>query len=383
MKLGLYVHIPFCLQKCTYCDFATTAWTDNEAARSYMARVKEELRWALPHLEPYELHTVYFGGGTPSLLQSSEIQSFMDDVESLGLSLQLLSEVTLEINPGTLSSDKLDRLLDAGVTRYSVGSQTFQDHLWKPLGREHSPKDSLATLELLASRGVNFTTDLLYGLPYQTLQDLEKDLDVLSGLKPPHVSTYNLTLPPNHILQKGRASDETQAEMYFRVVEKLAAVGLEPYEISNLARDGYSSLHNQIYWQGGAYWGLGMSSHSYLPERGPWGTRFWNASSLASYEKWVGSLKGRTFEEVYGGQQREDLTREQALIDFVHTSLRQVKGFTQKELVDRFGETAHSQLIPLVRDLQTDGLMNLSDQRLHLTPQGRMLLNTVLSRLFV
>lgn len=382
MKFGLYVHIPYCLQKCTYCDFATTSWIDQSVAQEYMDLLRREIQWALPFFPTRNLSTIYFGGGTPSLVSAESLTRFLEDLEKAGISLQSLNEVTIEINPGTLDRPSLKALLGAGVSRFSVGSQTFKEHLLAPLGREHSVQDTLATLELLASENLNFTTDLLYGLPNQTLKDLSEDLRVLKDFSPPHVSTYNLTLPPKHFLQQGRADDDTQVEMYFLIVEELGKMGLEPYEISNLAKPGYRSAHNRIYWQDQAYWGAGMSAHSYLPARGPWGTRFSNPYSVAAYRKWVEALEGKSFEQAYEDNHREDLTQEQSVMDYVHTFLRQVEGFSVDSFQRKFGAGAWLPLQPRFEQLHKEGLLEYQSHQLHLTPRGRMLLNTVLSAVF-
>lgn len=383
MKLGLYVHVPFCLQKCTYCDFSTTAWKDESEALKYMDLVRKELLWAAQHFPTRDLHSIYFGGGTPSLLPPSAISDFFEDLKGAGFSLQLLSEVTLEINPGTITESNLLRLLDSGVSRFSVGAQTFQDQLLKPLGREHSVAETMETLSLLSKHSLNFTLDLLYGLPEQSLADLREDLALIKSIRPPHVSTYNLTLPEKHPLQRGRASDDEQVDMYFAIVEELGELGLRPYEISNLAKPGFESQHNKIYWQDGAYWGLGLSSHSYSPTRGAWGTRFWNTPTYASYGKWVESLgPDVSFDFAYTKERREDLTKGQSVVDFVHTSLRQVQGLSMTAFEDKFGAGSLGPFQREVESLMEDGLLQTSVDRMALTPRGRMLLNTVLQRLF-
>jgi oxygen-independent coproporphyrinogen-3 oxidase len=383
MKLGLYVHVPFCLQKCTYCDFSTTSWKGNSEALKYMELVTQELRWAVQHFPARELHSIYFGGGTPSLLPPSAIFKFREDLKDAGLSLQLLSEVTLEINPGTVTEEILRIWIDAGVNRFSVGAQTFQENLLKPLGREHSVADTLETLSFLSRHSLNFTLDVLYGLPGQRLPDLLADLDIVKSFRPPHVSTYNLTIPDRHPLQPGRAADDEQVDMYFAITEELEHIGVKPYEISNLAKEGWESKHNRIYWEDGSYWGLGLSSHSYNPSRGPWGTRFWNPHSFAAYSKWVGTLyPSLSFESAYPESRREDLTKGQSIIDFVHTSLRQVKGMSEEAFEKKYSPLSMNPLRDHFASLAEDGLIQTSEKNFALTPRGRMLLNTVLQRLF-
>jgi oxygen-independent coproporphyrinogen-3 oxidase len=200
-------------------------------------------------------------------------------------------------------------------------------------GREHSADDSRRTLRLLAERDLNYSFDLLFGLPNQSLHDLRRDLEELSEFSPPHVSLYNLTVPHGHKMNVGRAPDETQAEMFEMIERSLLRDGILRYEVSNFARPGFESRHNRLYWTGGTYWGVGISAHSYFPARGDRGVRCWNSPHLKT---WIAQTEiVQDFEGFWRHlppKQVEFLAAHEALTDFFHTRLRQIVGFSQTAL---------------------------------------------------
>jgi oxygen-independent coproporphyrinogen-3 oxidase len=232
------------------------------------------------------------------------------------------SEVTIEINPATLTQNKINELVQIGFNRFSVGAQTFRDDLLQLAHRKHTSKDTLDTLGMIKDKDLPFSVDLLFALPKQSLSDLEKDLEMLLQFDPHHISPYCLTVPSSNPMAAHRPRDEIQIEMFKIIRSRLMERGYHPYEISNFAKDGHESRHNSLYWNDCSYWGVGLSSHSYRPDWGPWGTRFWNHRGIGNYLKAVESAQ-LPWEET---PNHERLLRHQAMTDFCHTSLRKASG---------------------------------------------------------
>jgi oxygen-independent coproporphyrinogen-3 oxidase len=355
-RFGLYVHIPYCLQICTYCDFVKFEARDLPPADDYVALLEEELAtrtsafrdslW--PSTTPVD--SIYFGGGTPSLFSPHQILTILKAIAKNGFDYAgRKTEITLEINPGTLSARSLREFQAIGINRFSVGAQTFDERFLKVTGRKHSVKETLDTLDLLAGKGINYSFDLLFGLPGQSVKDVREDVLKALGFEPAHLSAYNLTLPPAHPLNKGRASDERQAEMFQIIEAELNTAGVACYEVSNFARPGFESQHNLLYWTDGAYWGLGIGSHSYLPNwatpHSQWGARFWNPASIAAYRREIQTARGIQFWNLLPEARREILKLHELLTDFCHTSLRRVAGLSYRSIVEKFGEPIAATLI--------------------------------------
>ncbi len=346
-KFGLYVHIPYCLQICTYCDFVKFESRDLPPHSDYISLLKRELKTRARAFGSRELTSIYFGGGTPSLFSPAEILSILEAVAIEGFTLASDAEVTLEINPGTITEGSLDEFLGLGVTRFSVGAQTFDEDLLKITGRKHSVADTLATLKMLAERKTNYSFDLLFGLPGQRIDGVKRDVRRALEFSPSHLSAYNLTVPAKHALNSGRASDDEQAEMFELIETELAAKGIFRYEVSNFAKPGFESCHNTLYWSDLPYWGLGIGSHSYVP-RGddalessatPWGVRFWNPPTIAAYRAELEKVEGARFWSSLSKDRFEKLELNEALTDFCHTALRSQTGLELARVEAKFGPT--------------------------------------------
>lgn len=339
---GLYVHIPYCLQKCHYCDFVTFEMTHKIKMDDYTQLLLTELQARAHHIESRHLTSIYLGGGTPSLMPIDSIRLLLQKIKSLGFTLDKDIEFTIEINPGTIDEARLDEYLSLGVNRFSVGVQTFNNSYLQNCGREHSAQDSRTTLKLLKNRNVNYSFDLLFGLPHQAIADLNNDLDELLDWAPPHVSLYNMTVPQAHKMNLYRAEDSAQAEMFSIISNQLQRVGIHRYELSNFSKPGFESKHNMLYWTDNGYWGIGVSAHSYLPSfGGPWGTRFWNSMSASGYEKFVSDLQNENTHNIISKlplTQIEILNLHESLTDFCHTSLRTIHGLKRESLLHKFGE---------------------------------------------
>lgn len=283
---GLYVHIPFCDIRCGYCDFFTVTKQDAQIPGYLTALSKEiELYASLDEWQKLSFSTIYFGGGTPSLLTPSQLSSVIDVLQKW-FSFDARIEITVETNPGTVDRSKLSGFKAAGVNRLSLGVQSFHDKELQFLDRDHSSSQSRDAVETARQAGIeNISLDLIYATPGQTVADWEKTLRQAMALKPQHISAYCLTYedgtPLAVQLRKGRfvpAADEGQRHLQLAAIEILEANGYAQYEISNFALAGFHSQHNEKYWDDSPYLGLGVSSHSFLQNR-----RSWNVRNLSVY----------------------------------------------------------------------------------------------------
>ena len=265
--LTLYIHLPWCLRKCPYCDFNSheSAQRDFPEQR-YLDALRADLESSLPLIWGRSVHSVFIGGGTPSLFSPDAIDRLLSDVRAL-LRLEADAEITLEANPGTFEKDRFKAFREAGVTRLSVGVQSFDDRFLKALGRVHSADQARAALDEAARHFETFNLDLMYALPGQTLADLDRDLDIALGFNPPHLSVYHLTLEPNTYFAKFPPvvpDEDTAYAMLDLITERTAQAGLARYEVSAYARAGHRCFHNWNYWQFGDYLGLGAGAHGKL-----------------------------------------------------------------------------------------------------------------------
>lgn len=320
------------------------------------------------------MQSLYFGGGTPSLVDPDFIISTIQLFANVGFQFNADTEITIEINPATLTEEKLNQYLSAGVNRFSVGAQTFNDHLLTLCGRKHSAQDTRETLTLLKDRELNYSFDLLFALPRQTLSNLQRDLDEISEWAPPHLSTYCLTVPEGHPMSFNRPEDEVQVEMFDLIERSLKHIHLNKYELSNFSKTGFESKHNLTYWTDRPFWGVGLSSHSYDPTMGTYGTRFWNTKSIKAYPKDV--LKGKNFEEWSASDQHERLKLHESMTDTCHMFLRMSEGLPLAAL-QKFPsycqELIKERFVPLIEDR----LITSFGGRFALTPEGQLKSNLV------
>jgi len=385
MAFGLYVHIPHCRQVCPYCDFTKYELGKILSPERYVELLLTEIRdrssAILARTERRVLSSLYFGGGTPSLLEPKSILRILEELANQGFTRSTDCEFTIEINPGTLTDDKLRGYLDLGINRFSVGVQTFDEVQLARLGRKHNVNETIETLQLLKSQNTNVSLDLLFATPSQTLDDLKADLNRALDFSPQHISAYYLTLPDQHPLSRGRPPEEEQLKMFDLIETTLGQNGLERYEISSYARPGFESKHNFQYWSDQEYWGIGVSAHSYLHE-GPWGLRFWNATALPAYVKQIeiGS-RAQRLGDILWAQQFEQLERHQALTDDCHVGLRKMKGLSGNALRLKYGGDLWSEVHRRLLELQARGLVSETDQTWCLSRQGKRLANLVFAEL--
>jgi putative oxygen-independent coproporphyrinogen III oxidase len=266
--LSLYVHLPWCLRKCPYCDFNSHEWRSGGGIpeQRYLDALIADLDAALPLIWGRAVHTIFIGGGTPSLFSPQSIDRLLGDIRAR-LKLTPDCEITLEANPGTFERDRFRGYRAAGVTRLSVGVQSFNDAHLKALGRVHDRAQAIAAVEEAASAFDTFNLDLMYALPGQSIADLEADLTQAMALAPPHLSVYHLTLEPNTYFAKYPPALPPEDEAYAmldRITERTAQLGMQRYEISAYAKEGHRCAHNLNYWQFGDYLGIGAGAHGKL-----------------------------------------------------------------------------------------------------------------------
>ena len=350
MSIACYVHIPYCLQKCRFCDFTTFTKNQLPPSITYVNGIKQEIDNRHIGIRDKSLRSIYFGGGTPSLIPAQELTSIIKHLKKYFLFHPNI-EISIEINPGTLTEESLSLYQSAGVNRFSVGVQTFREDLLKLFNREHSARQTKETLELLVKNKVLFSADLLFALNYQTREDLKKDLNLLLHYSPHHISTYYMTLPSKHSLQKNRPKESTQIKMFEDIEYRLKQEGFDHYEVSNFARPGFHSRHNLIYWLDRSYWGLGLSAHSFL-KINKQRIRFWNPKNLDLYLKQIKILSpGSPFSRL-PAYQKETLKTHEALTDFCHTALRTRWGIQEEKLRSSFGNKALTLTLKKLKNLQ-------------------------------
>ncbi|MEY2684618.1 MAG: hypothetical protein RJA09_1762 [Pseudomonadota bacterium] len=270
--LSLYIHLPWCLKKCPYCDFNSHEWgaaagqTGEPPYQRYLDALLADLAASLPQVWGRAVHSVFIGGGTPSLFPPEAIDRLLSGVRAL-VRLEAGAEITLEANPGTFETDRFKAFRQAGVTRLSVGVQSFDDRFLKALGRVHNAEQARAAVAEAAQAFDTFNIDLMYALPGQTLADLERDLDTALALAPPHLSVYHLTLEPNTYFAKHPPQvpdEDTAYDMLDLITARTTQAGMARYEVSAYARPDHGCWHNLNYWRFGDYLGIGAGAHGKL-----------------------------------------------------------------------------------------------------------------------
>ncbi|MCB9027315.1 MAG: radical SAM family heme chaperone HemW [Bdellovibrionaceae bacterium] len=381
MNFGVYVHIPYCIQRCRYCDFTTFEQNSIMPPQEYLALLEKEISTRAIQISQQDLTSLYFGGGTPSLLPVNYIQKIINKLGAMGLHITDSTEVTIEINPTTVDQQKIKDYLSLGINRFSVGAQTFSDELLKLCGREHNVHQTRECLDWLAHLTTNFSLDILYGLPKQSFAQLRFDLEAAMSFHPQHISAYCLTLPQGHPMNQNRPKEKIQIDMLECITDSLNAKGLKQYEISNFANPGFESQHNLLYWKDQAYWGIGLSAHSSFPHlpHSQMGLRFWNPKDFKTYIHQVNNPRAQEAfpHEYLDSSQFEKLNIWESLTDFCHISLRLNEGLSKDALRYRFGPEAVNLLEIKFKELLLNKLVQLSSRGWSLTALGRRLSNQV------
>ncbi|MEO6747360.1 MAG: radical SAM family heme chaperone HemW [Caldimonas sp.] len=336
--LALYVHLPWCLKKCPYCDFNSHEWrpTSPEAGvdalpeSRYLDALRADLEASLPFVWGRRIHSIFIGGGTPSLFTPESIDRLLADIRAR-LPLEAGCEITLEANPGTFERDRFRAFRAAGVTRLSIGVQSFDDTKLRAIGRVHDAAQAHAAVAEAAAAFDTFNIDLMYALPGQTLAEWAADLDAALAYEPPHLSAYHLTIESNTLFAKHPPvlpHDDLSAEMLDHVVQRTGDRGLDRYEVSAYARPGHRCLHNLNYWQFGDYLGIGAGAHGKLtfPHRIVRQTRFRDPSRYM-----IEALKGSAL------AQDVEVARDELAFEFMLNALRLREGFELSRFVERTG----------------------------------------------
>ena len=369
--IGLYVHIPFCQYKCTFCDFATFAGKDDQMD-GYVEALLREIALRTPDGPARRASTVFFGGCTPSLLPAVQIGRILDALRS-AFALDTGAEMTLEANPGNLDLAAMRALRAAGVTRLSVGVQSLSDSVLAGVNRLHSGGEAIRTLETARRAGFeSVSADLMFGLPGQERADWEATLRGLVAVAPDHLSVYGLILEPGTMLRRQvergthrLPPDDDAADMYEFAQGALSGSGYVQYEVSNWARPGHRCRHNLTYWLHRPYIGFGLSAHSYFD-----GTRFANLRGLQSYRARLAAGKLPT-----ASSERIDASRARA--DAAMLGLRLVEGIHAPTFDTRFGGSLLGDHRETIERLAGHGLVEVADDHLRLTRRGYLLANQV------
>jgi len=368
---GIYIHIPFCRTRCSYCDFATGIYESSLADR-YVEAVIAEIKSAQEGDASFVFDTVYFGGGTPSMLSPEQLESILEGVRRFPIGQS--PEITMEMNPGTVSLDTLRSFRALGVNRASFGAQTFDDHELARLGRSHSVADTLRTFDDLRTAGFsNISFDLIAGLPGQSLSQWERNVAQALSLMPEHLSFYILEVhegtPLADHIRKGiqpRPDDDLAGVMYEQILARASEHGYEHYEISNLARPGYQSRHNTKYWTGAPYIGFGCSAHSYDGKNRRW-------SNERDVRNYVTLIQQGASPVVDDQTLSDSVVRAEA----VFLGLRVMSGINLADYREVFGVDLFAQYNEDLTRFTEAGLLELKGESLKLTRAGALLSNEV------
>jgi oxygen-independent coproporphyrinogen-3 oxidase len=329
--LSLYVHLPWCIKKCPYCDFNSHEQRPGELPEQrYIDALMADLEAALPLIWGRTIHSIFIGGGTPSLFSPQAIDRLLGDVRAR-LRLEPDCEITLEANPGTFEKDRFRAFRGAGVTRLSVGVQSFNDQHLQALGRVHDRAQALAAVEEAARSFDTFNLDIMYALPGQTLQNVEQDIQTALGLAPSHISIYHLTIEANTYFAKFPPvipEDDMAYDMLDRITEMTSAAGLDRYEVSAYAKPGHRCFHNLNYWQFGDYLGIGAGAHSKLS----FAHRVMRQVRFREPQLYMtNALAGRAV------AQDEEVARAELPFEFMLNALRLRNGFGLTQFSERTG----------------------------------------------
>ncbi|MDD2959096.1 MAG: radical SAM family heme chaperone HemW [Lachnospiraceae bacterium] len=374
--LGIYLHIPFCVRKCNYCDFLSGP-ADRAVRRAYVSRLKQEIS-EFENAGEYQVQSIFFGGGTPSVLEGEEIAELMEELGRM--QLDAAAEITIECNPGTLTGDKLENYRQCGINRLSIGLQSADAKELRLLGRIHTWEMFLDNYENARRAGfTNINIDLMSALPGQTVESWQSTLEKVLALKPEHISAYSLIIEEGTpfyerygaeaaMREKGQAghelpSEEAEREMYYDTKRLLEAAGLGRYEISNYARPGYESRHNSGYWTRRDYAGFGLGASSLLHN-----LRYKNTDVLADY------LEGD-----FSKREVLVLSKDNQIEETMYLGLRMMQGISKQKFLEDFQVPVDVVYRSQLELLQRKGLLRETGNRIRLTELGIDVSNRVLA----
>lgn len=360
-EIGLYIHIPFCKRKCYYCDFNSYAGYDylfDDYIRALLMEIESN------STKDYNVVSVYIGGGTPNLLPPSYIEKIL---KSVFKNYKILDgcEITIEMNPGLITEEKLKIYKDNGINRVSIGLQAFQNRLLKYIGRIHTVEEFFGNYELVKKFFDNINIDLMYAFPTQTFKEWQETLKEVVKLQPTHVSTYSLILEPNtsfyRLYEKGQlpiVDEEEELKMYHWGIEFLKEKGYHHYEISNFALPTFECRHNILYWECKNYLGFGAGAHSYMAD-----VRYSNIENIKDYIKSILERKSAVKEKI-------KLTKQDRMAEFMFLGMRMTKGVCDKDFKKRFGISLFEFYKKVIQKYLKEGLIEIDNECVKLTERG-------------
>jgi oxygen-independent coproporphyrinogen III oxidase len=369
MNAGIYVHIPFCLAKCVYCDFYSVVDSPESQNRFVASLIREIELQSESVWRKQEFDTIYFGGGTPSIFKPDQLGAIIESLNK-GLSIVAGAEITIEINPETVEKSFFEQLKNIGVNRISIGVQSFNDTELQTLGRIHNSQTALSAMDSARRAGFdNFSIDLIFGIPGQSLESWQQTLDIAVKQKPAHISAYGLTIeigtPLESLIDSGKliaVDDDTQVDMYRLLLETMAQNGLIRYEISNFARPGKESRHNLKYWRDCNYLGFGPAAHTYDGS-----TRCANVRDLAKYASLLGQNQ-------FPIDFCEQLSSEQKTMERLLMGIRQAEGVALASVISTIDKDS-------LESLREDELVLISNGKLLITEKGLPISDKIIAQL--
>lgn len=375
-NLGLYLHIPFCMRKCSYCDFLSFACNDSKVLSEYVQALTEEVKIKANEWHYRKVDSIFIGGGTPSLVSEWDMGNLQDHIRD-NFDVSKDAEITIEVNPATVSDEKLERYLRKGINRLSIGAQSFDNHVLQVLGRIHSKNDAFYCIQRAQKAGFkNINIDIMFGIPQQSMKMWKDTVRQAIFQRPTHISLYSLQVEEgtemyDHIYNTGRfepVAEETDREMYHTALRMMKSAGYDHYEISNAALPGYRSRHNMKYWSYDEYLGLGLGASSFAN-----GSRFKNCDRMYDYVQAIKEKKA----PVDAGSVEKYSQREEMGI-FLFTGLRKSEGIDLKRFRRIFGKELFS-----VYDRKTvdkyKGMLILDEDRLFLSEKGMDISNRIMA----
>lgn len=374
-EIGVYIHIPFCMKKCFYCDFVSYA-NNEDMIEKYIKALEKEIKIKAEENKLLKINTIYIGGGTPSFIDSKHIVYIINAIKE-SFNVKENAEITIEVNPGTVTKNKLEDYIKCGINRISIGLQTTNNELLKQIGRIHTYEQFLETYNLIRMVGFNnINVDLMLALPNQTIKDLEDSLNKVIMLKPEHISVYSLILEEKtklyDLVESGKLEllDESiERNMYWKVKNILEQNGYKHYEISNFAKQGYESKHNLNCWNQEEYLGMGVAAHSYLNNK-----RYSNTENLEQYINKLLDEEGikNDIVTVHEEQTLEDKQKEYMLL-----GLRKIEGIKISDFKNKFVQNPIYIFRKELDKLVKEDLIQVEDNNIKLTKKGLDLANLV------
>lgn len=369
MNYGLYIHIPFCIKKCAYCDFASGAF-DNEIQKSYIDALIKEIK----STKRYNIDTIFFGGGTPSSIDASYISSILECINE-NMNLCPDAEITIEANPGTLSIDKLYAYKNMGINRISLGVQSFNDEELGVLGRIHNSQDATDAVGMIKEAGfTNFNIDIMLSIPHQDMDSLSNTLQKAIDLSPTHISAYSLIIEEGTPFYEHSINntlrfpeEDMQRDMCDYAYSFIEKNGYNRYEISNFAKSGYESRHNLKYWKCLPYIGVGSAAHSYDGEK-----RFYNTCDVREYINLIHSGSSACVGEYI-------LSESDKICEYIIMSLRLKNGIILNDFYKRFNFRFEKKYESLIKKYSDSGFLSRDNEKICFTDEGFAISNSILS----